>query len=109
MSEVFLEIFQNLSQNFFKWFSKFSDKIHLSRLHIRDTFPLPNSITCNGNLSVCIGKRCACAAPLQLFPSVFRINFQKIGNFYAVLKFSSAFDKIVKNFRNILVESFDIF
>ncbi len=31
MSEVSLEIFQNLSRNFLKWFSKFSDKIFMWR------------------------------------------------------------------------------
>ncbi len=32
--------------------------------------PPPHSISCNGNLSGCIGKCCACAVPPQQFPSL---------------------------------------
>ncbi len=43
MSEVFLEIFQNLSRNFLKWFSKFSDKIFMWRTSLAITLRIPHT------------------------------------------------------------------
>ncbi len=64
MSGVFVKIFQNLSRNFLKWFSKFPEQRTSSVITILhyNLPPLAPPISCNGNLRACIENCCTCAA-----------------------------------------------